>query len=157
MFAYLCIICVKTIINFLEYSTILLSVLVGYLGYLLWTFEQIGLTSWLLKQNSFEDRGFTVLPCPLTPRVASSAFNPIHGNRVKTQCAFLGHPRHAPLNPFYFASISHNGGASLVAQLVKNLLAMQETPVQFLGQEYPLEKGYATHSSILGLPLWLSW
>ena len=32
-------------------------------------------------------------------------------------------------------------GASLVAQLVKNLLAMQETPVQFLGQEYPLEKG----------------
>ena len=66
---------------------------------------------------------------------------------------------------------------SLVAQLVKNLLAMQETPVQFLGQEYSwaflvvqtvknppamweswvqspgledlLEKGTATHSSIL--------
>ena len=34
---------------------------------------------------------------------------------------------------------------------------MQETPVQFLGQEDPLEKGQATHSSILGLPLWLSW
>ena len=31
--------------------------------------------------------------------------------------------------------------ASLVAQLVKNLPAMQETPVQFLGQEDPLEKG----------------
>ena len=29
---------------------------------------------------------------------------------------------------------------------------MQETPVQFLGQEDPLEKGKATHSSILGLP-----
>jgi len=28
--------------------------------------------------------------------------------------------------------------ASLVAQFVKNLLAMQETPVQFLGQEVPL-------------------
>ena len=42
--------------------------------------------------------------------------------------------------------------ASLVAQLVKNLLAMQETPVQFLGQEDALEKGYATHSSIFGLP-----
>jgi len=27
--------------------------------------------------------------------------------------------------------------------------AMQETPVQFLGWEYPLENGYATHSSIL--------
>ena len=67
--------------------------------------------------------------------------------------------------------------AALVAQLVKNLLAMQETPVQFLGQEYSwaflvvqtvknppamweswvqspgledlLEKGTATHSSIL--------
>ena len=32
-------------------------------------------------------------------------------------------------------------GASLVAQLVKDLPAMQETPVQFLGQEDPLEKG----------------
>ena len=46
---------------------------------------------------------------------------------------------------------------SLIAQLVKNLPAMQETPVQFLGQEDPLEKGHATHSSIPGLPLWLSW
>ena len=39
--------------------------------------------------------------------------------------------------------------ASLVAQMVKNLPAMQETQVQFLGQEDPLEKGMATHSSIL--------
>ena len=31
--------------------------------------------------------------------------------------------------------------ASLIAQLVKNLPAMQETPVPFLGQEDPLEKG----------------
>ena len=30
---------------------------------------------------------------------------------------------------------------SLLAQLVKNLPAMQETPVRFLGQEVPLEKG----------------
>ena len=36
-----------------------------------------------------------------------------------------------------------------MAQLVKNLPAMQETPVQFLGEEDPLEKGMATHSSIL--------
>ena len=34
---------------------------------------------------------------------------------------------------------------------------MQETLVQFLGQEDPLEKGKAAYSSILGLPLWLSW
>ena len=30
---------------------------------------------------------------------------------------------------------------------------MQETPIQFLGREDPPEKGEATHSSILGLPL----
>ena len=39
--------------------------------------------------------------------------------------------------------------ASLVAQLVKNPPAMWETWVQFLGWEDPLEKGKATHSSIL--------
>ena len=39
--------------------------------------------------------------------------------------------------------------ASLVAQLVKNPTAMQETWVQPLGWEDPLEKGTATHSSIL--------
>ena len=39
--------------------------------------------------------------------------------------------------------------ASLMAQLVKNPPAMQETPVRSLGCEDPLEKGKATHSSIL--------
>ena len=39
--------------------------------------------------------------------------------------------------------------ASLIAQLVKNPPATQETPVRFLGWEAPLEKGQATHSSIL--------
>ena len=38
---------------------------------------------------------------------------------------------------------------SLVAQLVKNLPAMQETWVQSLGWEDPLEEGMTTHSSIL--------
>ena len=38
---------------------------------------------------------------------------------------------------------------SLVAQMFKNLPAMRETWVQFLGGEDPLEKGKATHSSIL--------
>ena len=37
----------------------------------------------------------------------------------------------------------------LVAQMVKNLPAIQETWVQPLGWEDPLEKGTATHSSIL--------
>ena len=39
--------------------------------------------------------------------------------------------------------------ASLVSQLVKNPPTMQQTPVRFLGREDPLEKGMATHSSIL--------
>ena len=37
----------------------------------------------------------------------------------------------------------------MVAQMVKNLPAMQEAWVQSLGQEDPLEKGMATHSSII--------
>ena len=39
--------------------------------------------------------------------------------------------------------------ASLVAQTVKNLPAMQKTQVPSLGQEDPLEKDMATHCSIL--------
>ena len=39
--------------------------------------------------------------------------------------------------------------ASLVAQMVKTLPAVQETQVQSLGWEDPLEKGMATHSRIL--------
>ena len=39
--------------------------------------------------------------------------------------------------------------ASLVAQSMKNLPALQETWVQSLSQEDPLEKGMATHSGIL--------
>ena len=40
-------------------------------------------------------------------------------------------------------------GTSLVAPMVKNLPAMQETWVRSLGWEDPLEEGMATHSSIL--------
>ena len=39
--------------------------------------------------------------------------------------------------------------ASLVAQTIKNLPAMQEIQFQYLDWEDPLEKGIATHSSIL--------
>ena len=45
--------------------------------------------------------------------------------------------------------LSSTCGASLIAQLVKNLPAMQETPVRFLGQEDPLEEGMVTHFSVL--------
>jgi len=54
-------------------------------------------------------------------------------------------------------TVKYQPGASLIAQLVKNLPAMQETPVQFLGLEDPLEKVKATYYSILRLPWWLRW
>ena len=53
---------------------------------------------------------------------------------------------------FFTVQLSHPWDSlwhSLIAQLVKNTPAMQETPVLFLGWEDPLEKGMATHSSIL--------
>ena len=40
-------------------------------------------------------------------------------------------------------------GASIMAQMVKDLPAMKETQVQSLGHEDSLEKGMATHSSML--------
>ena len=48
--------------------------------------------------------------------------------------------------PFYMA---FSQSCSLVVQLVKNLSPLQETGVQSLGQEDPLEEGMATHSGIL--------
>ena len=41
-----------------------------------------------------------------------------------------------------------------MAQTIKNLPTMQETWVQSLGWEVPLEKGMATHSSILAWRIW---
>ena len=54
-------------------------------------------------------------------------------------CKFLRLHRPQKLNCFFL----------LVTQMVKNLPAMQETHVQSLGLEDPLEKGIATHSSTL--------
>ena len=48
-----------------------------------------------------------------------------------------------------FSKLADILGASLVAQTVKNLPAIQETWVRSLGQEDPLEKGMTTDSSIL--------
>ena len=49
----------------------------------------------------------------------------------------------------YYMYFTYIYRASLVAQTVKNLPAMKETWVQALGWEDPLEKGMATHSSVL--------
>ena len=68
-----------------------------------------------------------------------------------TRCIVWGAPSEGkilrfliPIRPWHEPS-----GASLVAQMVKNLPGMQETQFQSLGQEDPLEKEMATHSSIL--------
>ena len=54
------------------------------------------------------------------------------------------------LSDFHFHfTFNFSSGASLVAQSIKNLPAMQEIWVQFLGQEDPLEKEMVTLSSIL--------
>ena len=53
------------------------------------------------------------------------------------------------MNFLPFLSLSLDIQASLIAHLVKNLPAMQETWIRSLGWEDPLEKGKVTHSSIL--------
>ena len=49
----------------------------------------------------------------------------------------------------YKLEVAMGQWASLVAQIVENLPAVQETQVQFPSQEDPLEKGMADHSSFL--------
>ena len=66
------------------------------------------------------------------------------------KCNYSKSPTHETLN-FKFSQIrtfACMSGALLVAQTVKNLPAIWETWVQSLGQEDPLEKGMATHSSL---------
>ena len=53
------------------------------------------------------------------------------------------------IQSWLIGAILPSSGASLVAQMVKNPSAMQETRVWSLGQEDPLEKGMDTYSSVL--------
>ena len=66
-------------------------------------------------------------------------------------CVVAGKGARSPLlpSPALLSVFQKSDGASLVAQLVKNPPAMGETCVWSLGREDPLEKGKATHSSIL--------
>ena len=58
-------------------------------------------------------------------------------------------PIYLYINVFVFYIVYKYLYISLVAQMVKNLPAVQETWVRSLGQEDPLEKGMVTHSNIL--------
>ena len=71
----------------------------------------------------------------LNPPITASLLPP----SLKSLCAVIT----------VIVSVFHLPWASLVARLVKNLLAIQETWVQSLTREDPLEKVGATHSSIL--------
>ena len=66
--------------------------------------------------------------------------------RTEPKSEFLGMPSSEVFRNTFVSGLP---GASLVAQMVKHLPAVQEAQVQSLGQEDPLEKGMATHSSIL--------
>ena len=79
-------------------------------------------------------------PPPTLPKAASS--------RHHSKTRLRGHS--TPINIWFPLGFP-------VAQLVKNPPAIWETWVRSLGQEDPLEKEQATHSSVLGLPLWLRW
>ena len=67
----------------------------------------------------------------------------------------MGHARALGEAPFGLESLVLR--ASLVAEMVKNLPTTQETWVQSLGWDDPLEEEMTTRSNILGLFLWLSW
>ena len=70
------------------------------------------------------------------------------GSAVKNLPANVGNTGSIPGDPERFPG-EGIGNPSLVAQTVKHLSAMQETQVQSLGWEDPLEKEMAAHSSVL--------
>ena len=68
-----------------------------------------------------------------------------HGREVEEEWIHI----YVWLSPFAVHLKLSQHWVSLVAKMVKNLPAMQETRDRSLGQEDPLEKGMATHSGIL--------
>ena len=78
-----------------------------------------------------------------------------HGQRSLEGYSPWGHKEYNMTEQLHFLSFdiilqaSRNNDSSLVAQVVKHLPTMRETQVRPLGQEDPLEKEMATHSSTL--------
>ena len=111
----------------------------------LWEWFDLAALWCLLKQGFFSIFPFSCRGCPLcghNPAVNNSLVGLLLHQDHRNE--WEGHPgSRQNIDPHLSL------GTSLVAQMVKNLPAMQETQVQFLGQEDPLEKEMATHSSIL--------
>ena len=72
-----------------------------------------------------------------------------HGQRSLADYSPRGDKESETTELLSTAHTSYTCDASLVAQMIKNLPLMQEIWVQSLGQEHSLQKGMATHSSIL--------
>ena len=76
--------------------------------------------------------------------------SPSHPSRWSQSTGFVFPVAYTELPlAIYFTYGNIHVGASLVAQSLKNLPAVQESQVLSLGKEDPLEKEMATHSSIL--------
>ena len=94
----------------------------------------------------------SLLPCPPLPPVASPSrgglsecsLETTEGNPSQTHV----HSRSEQEGDRKLEEGYEEPGASLVARMVKNQPAMQETQIQSLGQEDPLEKGRAAQSSM---------
>ena len=96
------------------------------------------LVSYLFKNQSFER------PCSILEKAReekSSSHKQFLKSQLQKQLEELLRTYFSYIIPFYSFP-----RASLVAQMVKNLPAMQETRAQVLGWEAPMEKGMATHS-----------
>ena len=80
-----------------------------------------------------------------------NSFNPFPSYDTQSPISLpTSHNKVSNIWKYFFSFASYyTHRASLVAQLVKNLPAMQETSIWFLGQENTLEKGMATHSRVL--------
>ena len=88
--------------------------------------------------------GKCVMTCIYHHRIMQNNFTALKTPLGSTYPSFL-----TKLTGIFFFCYLYRPRAFLVAQMVKNLLIMQETCVQSLGWEDPLEKEMATHSSIL--------
>ena len=98
---------------------------------------------WKLKQNSLRDRKYPI------ERINTQTTNFLKLKNLKIFLKFIHCVEGYPLQQSW---------TSFVAQLVKNPPAMRETWVQSLGWKDPLEKGKATHSSVLAWRiLWTIW
>ena len=76
-----------------------------------------------------------------------------NGSVVEMQWEYWNEVRFEEESGGFGPGYNNVAGASLMPQRVKNLPAMRETWVQSLGQEDPLEKRMATHTSILAWPI----